>query len=126
METASKVYWADNVPRVHIFLSDVLESMASRIPDNAATRPRRRHPRSETSDRQQPDLHSSGSTLMPLILEDTMRVDLVEMLTQRAHLDDRSSPPGDRLIKSQSCPSQAELPISAPYLVPEDHKLNCE
>ena len=35
---------------------------------------------------------------MPLILEHTMRVDLVEMLAQRTNLDDRSRPPGDRLI----------------------------
>ena len=35
---------------------------------------------------------------MPLILEDTMRVDLVEMLAQSTNLDDRSRPPGDRLI----------------------------
>jgi len=27
-----------------------------------------------------------------------MRVDLVEMLAQSTNLDDRSSPPGDRLI----------------------------
>ena len=45
------------------------------------------------------DLHGSGSTLVPLILEEhTMRVDLVEMLAQSPDLDDRSSPPGDRLI----------------------------
>ena len=80
---------------------------------------RRSHPRQARLDR-------SGSRLVPLILEDTMRVDLIEMLAQREHLNDRSSPPGDRLIKSQSCLSQAELPISAPYLVPEDHKPNCE
>ncbi len=35
---------------------------------------------------------------MPLILEDTTRVDLVEMLAQSPDLDDRSRPPGDRLI----------------------------
>jgi len=35
---------------------------------------------------------------VPLILEDTMRGDLVEMLAQSTNLDDRSSPPGDRLI----------------------------
>ncbi len=36
---------------------------------------------------------------MPLIVEEhTMRVDLVEMLAESTNLDDRSSPPGDRLI----------------------------
>lgn len=30
------------------------------------------------------------------------------------------------LIKSQSCLPQAELLVLAPYLVPEDHKPNCE
>ena len=35
---------------------------------------------------------------MPLILEHTMRVDLVEMLAQSPDLNDRSRPPGDRLI----------------------------
>ena len=44
------------------------------------------------------DSHSSGSTLVPLILEHTMRVDVVEMLAQSPNLDDRSRPPGDRLI----------------------------
>ena len=43
-------------------------------------------------------LHSSGSATVPFILEDTMRVDLVEMLAQSTNFDDRSSPPGDRLI----------------------------
>ena len=44
-------------------------------------------------------LHSSGSTLVPLILEElTLRVDLVEMLAQSTNLDDRSRPPGDRLL----------------------------
>ena len=43
-------------------------------------------------------LHSSRSATVPLILEHTMRVDLVEMLAESTNLDDRSSPPGDRLI----------------------------
>ena len=43
-------------------------------------------------------LHSSRSTLVPLILKDTMRVDLVELLAQSPDLDDRSRPPGHRLI----------------------------
>ena len=44
-------------------------------------------------------LHGSGSTLVPLILEEhTMRVDLVEMFAQSTDLVDRPSSPGHRLI----------------------------
>ena len=43
-------------------------------------------------------LHGSGSTRVPLIIEDTTRVNLVEMFTQSTDLVDRLSSPGHRLI----------------------------